>query len=316
MMRFTLMMAATLPTAGSIKLGRGWNLGNTLESTIDNPNGEWIFKTVKAKGFDWVRIPIKWDNHTATESPYRVDPAWLATVNETVNWAFEHGLKVMINTHHENWLDNETNFPRMLPRLVAIWKQVAAHFSSVTDDQLVFELLNEPANINIDQLNQMNAALLPVIRPTNPTRQIHFGGLRKMGAWWIIQPQHQDAVSFPKNDAHLALTVHSYAPYSFAGPKPSLHAYTLDDLAKAEQTMSALHDWSQKHAIPVALDEFGCTVQQTNNTARLLYFKTASSTAMRHGIDWAVWDDNGWFQILNRKTQQWDTEVLRQLFAE
>jgi hypothetical protein len=78
--------------------------------------------------------------------------------------------------------------------------------------------------------------------------------------------------------------------------------------------MAALQAWSLNRSIPVALDEFGCTVQQTNRTARLLYFKSASGTAMRHGIDWAVWDDNGWFQILDRKTKEWDTQVLGQLF--
>ena len=135
-----------------------------------------VFETVAATGFDWVRIPIQWNSHTASTSPYLIDADWLATVNETVGWALKHGLKAMINTHHETWLDNETAFPTMLPRLEAIWEQVifarclifslfltvqvAESFASVSDDQLVFELLNEPDNITIAQLNEMNTALL------------------------------------------------------------------------------------------------------------------------------------------------------------
>lgn len=298
-------------TTGALELGRGWNYGNVLEEAppATKLTGEWTFESVKARGFDWVRIPVQWDSHTATTSPYLVDPEWLATVNQTVRWALKHGLKAMINSHHETWLDNATTFPTMLPRLVAIWEQVAHSFASVSSN-LVFELLNEPNYITIDQLNEMNSALLAVIRPTNPTRQIHFGGLKKMGAWWIVQPQNWGVITFPPNDTNLALTVHSYAPYDFAGPSPIVDTYTSKDQAKADETMATLGNWSHNSSIPVVLDEFGCTVQQRNSTARYLYYQTTAAAATQHGLGWAVWDDNGWFRILDRTTQEWDAQLL------
>ena len=57
-------------------------------------------------------------------------------------------------------------------------------------------------------------------------------------------------------------------------------------------------------------NEFGCTVQQTNTSARLLYFKETTTSATAHGLDWGVWDDNGWYKVLDRKTKQWDAQVL------
>ena len=63
------------------------------------------------------------------------------------------------------------------------------------DMALVFELLNEPSEITIKQLNAMNTAVLPVVRKSNPTRQVHLGGLAKMGTWWILQ--NPDAVVIP-----------------------------------------------------------------------------------------------------------------------
>lgn len=308
-----LVLALVLPTAGGLQLGRGWNYGNILEKSPPATDlvGEWVFETVAATGFDWVRIPIQWNSHTASTSPYLIDADWLATVNETVGWALKHGLKAMINTHHENWLDNETAFPAMLPRLEAIWEQVAESFASVSDDQLVFELLNEPDNITIAQLNEMNTALLAVIRPTNPTRQVHFGGIKKMGAWWIVA--NQDAIVYPANDTNLALTVHSYSPYSFAGPHPSVDSYTEEDETKADETMATLGGWSQNRNIPVVLDEYGCTVQQKNVSARLLYYNLTAAAVTRHGLDWAVWDDNGWYRILNRTSHEWDAEVLAEI---
>jgi len=144
----------------------------------------------------------------------------MAQVRQTVEWALKSGLVAMVNTHHEDWLDNRTAFDEQLPRLLSIWEQIGAEFAGIPDTALVFELLNEPSHINISQLNAMNAAVLPVVREKNPTRQVHLGGLAKMGAWWILQ--NPDALEIPAGDSNLALTVHSYTPWDFAGPGPAI----------------------------------------------------------------------------------------------
>jgi hypothetical protein len=61
-------MASAVPLG--VPLKRGWNLGKTFqgcnngcgpgESRSDphNPNADWVFFSVVAVGFDWVRIPV------------------------------------------------------------------------------------------------------------------------------------------------------------------------------------------------------------------------------------------------------------------
>ena len=313
------LVAAGGQTASlGVPLKRGWNLGNTLEGCkpSENPNGDWVFKSVAAAGFDWTRIPAQWGCHALAAAPYTVDPAFLATVNRTVTWARAHSLRAMVNTHHENsWIDttNVTEFNAALPRLVAIWKQIAEAFSTVPDDALVFELFNEPNKMSVDQLNMMNAALLPVIRATNPTRQVHLGGLADMNSGWILS--HEDAMSFPVDDKHLALTVHSYDPWSFAGSSgpPPTHApiaHTFDPAAM-QKVMAGLKEWSAKRQIPVYLDECGCTVMQSNRTARLEYYRVLRMSAEANGIGWAIWDDDGWWKTLDRKGDRtWDAGVM------
>lgn len=168
------LCAVSVANAAKPVLRRGWNLGNTLELYPPRQRAEWMFSDVKAQGFDWVRIPVQWDRHTGTSPPYTIDAGFLSDVNETVHWALQHGLVAMLNTHHENWFDNTTLFSSNLERFESIWQQIAHAFSSVPDEQLVYEVLNEPNHISIDQLNQMNGAVLPIIRATNPTRQVHF----------------------------------------------------------------------------------------------------------------------------------------------
>src|SRR5689334_3178284 len=72
----------TLPTASVVAgaMTIGWNPGNTLEAT---PCGEtaWgnpmltqqLFNSVKAAGFNSVRIPVAWDCHATNGT---IDPAW------------------------------------------------------------------------------------------------------------------------------------------------------------------------------------------------------------------------------------------------
>ena len=173
-------------------------------------------------------------------------------VKKTVDMCLFAGLNAMINAHHERWVDNETAFGSQLPRLVSIWSQIAVEFQGYSRTAVVFELLNEPSNITVAQLNTMNAALLPAIRKTNPTRQVHFGGLKEMGAWWILG--RPDAMLFPRADNNIALTVHSYTPWSFAGPGKRKYEFNTDliSLKREPSAAASLSRHMPSHMLPHA----------------------------------------------------------------
>ena len=71
--------------------------------------------------------------------------------------------------------------------------------------------------------------------------------------------------------------------------------------------------WAKARGLRLSYNEFGCTVMQSNQDARHREYYAATDAATRHGIPYAIWDDNGWWQILNRGTRQWDYGVLSQL---
>jgi endoglucanase len=315
-MRFSLCLLANATAAfGAPMLGKGWNLGNTLEKlpdwNVDNPCEEWIFESLKEKGFDWVRIPVHWDSHA--DSDGNVDQDFLGTVDETVGWARNHGLVALINTHHEDWFDQGGS----LDRLVAIWRQVSTHFKAVSDDELVFEIFNEPKTMSLETLNSMNAAVLPVIRETNPTRLVFLGGLGMMGRWWINA--NPDAMTIPE-DANLGLTVHSYDPWTFAasdamlGPLVRSDSFTEADERDAHYQMGKLKSWAQTRGVQqVVLNEFGVSNDQPNKEARLRYYKVNSEACAENGQGYAIWDDNDWWQTLDRSNRVWQEDVLAQL---
>ena len=66
-------------------IGKGINLGNALEA----PNeGDWVMiiqkefiQLIADAGFESVRIPIRWNAHAMTTSPYTIDSSFIERVD-------------------------------------------------------------------------------------------------------------------------------------------------------------------------------------------------------------------------------------------
>ena len=115
--------AEVYPTAWEItsEMTIGWNLGNSLDCTYwsDDPTPQqtataWgnpeptkaLIDKVKALGFNTVRIPTTWYQHLSYDSAtdtYLVDADWMTYVKNTVDFAYDNGMFVILNAHHENW---------------------------------------------------------------------------------------------------------------------------------------------------------------------------------------------------------------------
>ena len=81
---------AQLPTAQEIaaQMKVGWNLGNTLEAICSetawgNPKTtQKLIDSVKAAGYDAIRLPCAWDCHTTDGI---INEGWIARVKEIVD---------------------------------------------------------------------------------------------------------------------------------------------------------------------------------------------------------------------------------------
>ena len=134
----------------------GWNLGNSLDATGNGYNSEtsWgnpvvtkeLIDAVREAGFDAVRIPTTWFNHS--DSDLNVDDAWFERVHEVVDYAYNEGMYVILNVHHENWNDPyEDSYKEASKKLKNLWKQIANEFKDY-GRRLIFEGMNEPRETN------------------------------------------------------------------------------------------------------------------------------------------------------------------------
>ena len=270
-----------------LKMTRGFNFGRCLETDLENhliTSAE--MDDVKAAGFNFVRLPIQWDQHMGATAPYTIDASWLNRVQQIVDWAIARDLIILINSHHDTWIANDPSGD--LERFKALWTQVSARFQNHSD-HLLFEIMNEPA-LSVQRVNTVDDAIFPIIRNTNPKRIILFGGPGQ-------SYNRLATCTYPANDNYLMGEIHNYDPWTFAGEGTGTWG-TAAEYQAVEDIMQPAASWSASTHIPVVLGEYGA-VTWGNAGSRQLYIKAMVSAAAANGFAPCVWHDYGWFSIYN-----------------
>lgn len=307
-------LSAQISAADAVaEMGRGINLGNTLEPPMEGdwnngPAREDYFNAYVAAGFTNVRIPVRWDEHTADAPPYTIDATWMDRVEEVVDWGLDRGLYITLNAHHEDWLKAGYGDPALRARFDSIWVQVSERFREKSE-KLLFEIINEPFGMTVAEVDDLNARVLGIIRKTNPTRLVIFGGNQYANAEELL------VAAVPEDD-YLIGYFHSYDPWAFAGQGTGTWG-TEADYAALDEKFRRVDNWSTANEIPVHLSEFGAVLQADYNS-RMRYYAAYVEAALRYGFAFSVWDDGGMFGILDREANSWPEvkDILINTYAD
>lgn len=310
--------ASVSPAEMVARMGRGVNLGNTLEAPRE---GEWGFKItaehfdlIRSAGFTAVRIPIRWSAHATENTPYAIDPAFFARIDQVTTWALERGLIVVINIHH---YEEMAQSPRAhQERFLALWQQIAEHYKDAPPE-LLFELMNEPNGmLSASIWNELAADGIRVIRQSNPTRNLIIGGV-SWNAWDQLQ-----YLALPEDD-HLIATFHYYNPFQFthqgAEWAPGSDAWlgatweaTPTQTAEVDAHFDAVATWSAEHNIPIFLGEFGA-YSKAPQPSRITWTSYIARAAEQRGFAWSYWEFGAGFGVYNRDTNRWHDDLLKAL---
>ena len=302
--------AQLTPQEAIIQMGRGINVGNSLDATPTEtswgnaPIQEYYFDDIKAAGFSCVRIPVTWKFHTSISSPYSIDSIWLNRVDSVVTWALKKKLFVTINAHHEDGLKAVNSMADPLARADtlakydSIWSQVAYCFKD-RSDSLLFEILNEPHDMQQTTLDSLNTRILSIIRKHNPTRIVLFSGTANAGANDLIKASVPDTT-----DKYLMAYYHSYDPWPFAGEAKGTFGST-SNITESDNRFKMVSQWAASNNLPVTLNECGA-VKNCDYNSRMIYYATYVEQALKYNIAINFWDDNGDFQLYDRINRKWD----------
>ncbi|MGD9154161.1 MAG: cellulase family glycosylhydrolase [Bacillota bacterium] len=306
----------------------GWNLGNTMdtggaETAWGNPvTTHAMIDKIKQQGFNTLRIPTTWNNHFGGAPNYTIDPAFLDRVEQIANYAFDNNMYVIINVHHDNSWARPTyaDLPTVKTKLTAIWTQVANRFKNY-GDYLIFETLNEPrlegspeewtggTAEGRDCVNQENLAAVNAIRATGGNNATRFLMCPTYAA--ATYQSTLDAYVVPNNDSRVIVSLHSYAPYTFAMQYPGVSSWGTDaDKASLNAEFDMLYNKFVKNGRAVVIGESG-TTNKNNTSVRVAhaeYYYRALKARQITGIWWdnnesAVGGEN--FGIFNRSALTW-----------
>ncbi|GAB3931060.1 glycoside hydrolase family 5 protein [Kribbella albertanoniae] len=322
-------------------LGVGWNLGNQLEANSNGYPSEtaWgnpavtqaLIDKVKAAGFSSIRIPVSYLRSIGAGPNYTIDSAWLNRIQQVVNYAYNRGLRVIINMHGDGyksipnaWLIcDAANQTEIKAKYQKVWQQVATRFQSY-DNRLILESMNE----NFD--GQYGRPTQPCYSNINAYNQIFVDTVRRAGgnnnARWLLVPgwntnidytagnygfvvptdQYRSS-SIPSNEQRLMISVHYYSPWDFAGEENG----TITQWGRGATNPAKRSTWGQEDYLdsqlklmydkfvvrgyPVVVGEYGSidktSADSSNNRYRADYARAVVATSKKYGAATVYWDN-------------------------
>nr|QPB75700.1 cellulase 5A [uncultured bacterium] len=318
----------------------GWNLGNTLDAIGDwtDSNGtfhsdlkgletetgwgmptttEAMITAVHNAGFKTIRIPVSWHNHITDKTNYTIDSAWMARVKTVVDWAYNMGMCVIINIHHDNLkesqlagncgfaLSYDTTLQNQSKAYIEkVWTQIATTFKDY-DDKLVFEVLNEPRDVGGEVTgNEWWTTNKNIVSVITAYEQVGVNAIRAVSGnedRFIMVPGYAatgsaktilDLYTMPTDTAtdRLILSTHAYSPNDFALNENG--ETTFDDNGKSDldYIFGFLKSDYVSKGIGVVMGEASST--DRNNTAAREAWTTYYFTKAREaGIPVVLWDN-------------------------
>lgn len=341
---------AELPESEALRFTRalrcGWNLGNTFDAFDDafigaEPEMEtrWcgtrvtkeLIHAIVAAGFGMIRIPVSWHNHV--DKNFRIHPLWMARVKEVVTWAYEAGLTVILNSHHD--MNRAFCYPEkeLLPLsekyIRAVWQQIAEEFAAF-DTRLIFEGMNEPRFKDKEGewcFDAQSAASQEAMACINALNQCFVSTVRAAGGnnagRYLMVPAYAarpDAAAsalfrLPEDstEGKLIISAHAYSPFTFCLESPGTDVFDSGNAVQTGEILSSiglLRDSFTAHGIPVILGEFGAQ-DKHNLESRIACVQYYVSAAKAAGIPCVIWDNSyfesgdEFFGLINRKTAEW-----------
>ncbi|MBQ9993271.1 MAG: glycoside hydrolase family 5 protein, partial [Clostridia bacterium] len=151
-----------------------------FETLWNNPLTTYdIITEVKAAGFNAIRVPVTYFNHTVSSTD-TIDTGWLNRIQTVVDYIIAQDMYCIIDMHNDGsttgWLRVNTSQSDVVQtKYVKLWRQIAEHFKDY-NEKLLFQGFNEltneanvwgyPGGEDITWVNNLNQQFVNTVRST------------------------------------------------------------------------------------------------------------------------------------------------------
>jgi endoglucanase len=305
----------------------GWNSGNSLEAiggetAWGNPKiSQQLIDSVKAAGFNAIRIPVAWSRFTDTL--FTIDTTWLNRVEEVVNYVLKDSMYAIINEHWDGGWQQPTHADSIYAnhRLAVMWKQIAIHFRNYNDhllfagtnEVMVTNNYNTPTKEYYTVQNSFNQTFVTTVRST---------GGRNFYRYLLVQGFNTNidyTVNFftkplDVTPGRVIVEVHYYDPYDFtinSSSKITQWGKNATDPSRTETWANEAYTDGQFQKMKVnfidkgyavILGEYGAMARLNLGSSKLnseyagyrrYYMQYITGSMFKHGSIPFYWDNGG-----------------------
>jgi len=340
----------SFPTANEVVLAMesGVNLGNVFDlgaHAFDFYELASIIVLYERAGMKHIRIPTTWmdavNGSSLTDAEGNVDFSHprIQVLTQVIDFAIERELYVVLNAHHErSFKANYDGSETYNNKLRNLWTDIAEHYKEY-NHYLIFEILNEPEGAFGHWGTEVSPISEQALRFTRDVMRLGVDAIRSTGGnnekrtvmiatnaygnHNMIFDVYPTVDELPGGgaDDYLAIQVHSYDPWEFCGENGENTAYP--GVAFTSSSMRAVAEHGRMLQVPINYGEFGVgrDGNQSERDTDLVreYYRTVVQTALAEGMSSTVWDDRGWFGLVEQdgtNTFRFKFDIVPYMLAE
>jgi endoglucanase len=266
-------------------------------------------------GFNFARICLDYKTYTEPDDWTKFREDALKEIDEVIDWGHRYGIHINLDLHRSPVCHIQNKEPgysqeflkeseslwesgEALDVCAKHWAHLAHRYKGIPNEELSFNLMNEPRAIPVETYVRVVKRLVEAIREEDPDRLIIADGLR-----WAQVPVFELA------DLKIAQSTHCYDPITlcFYGaewvkgasdfPEPT---WPLGLWDKDRLQRERIKPWKELEArgVGVHVGEFG-TWNKVPHQVALAWMRDCLALWKEAGWGWALWNFRGPFGILD-----------------
>jgi len=280
-------------------------------------------KLLKKLGFKSIRLPVAFAFFKAEGIS---DEQIFSRIDNVIKQCKIYGFKLIIDYQNGNF--NEKNYFTETPEIIDLWLKLTKRYTKVNDDDLFFELYNEPPHMDPAIWKDAAYNIVTAIRRTDKNRTLIVGAsnynsiyelsrfvrladeniiytfhfyepflFTHQGADWVGDQEATTGVPFPYNAEKFPML---NAKARNTDGEKNYNQYPRDGNEQSvKDKLQIIKDWSDKYFVPVICGEYGVYNKYADLDSRCRYIKTVRQTLKILHIPALLWDFDGNFSIFD-----------------